>query len=209
MSNPPAESITDFESLFPRQVGRTDYRVLSLGGDHPTAYEVDVADLTCTCKDETYRGDGPRQCKHVSMALFQHTEQLDVSDYTNAHLSSLVDRAQEAARSIEDVRDVAQASQSANASQAVAGDDETETEQGVSDPVAAFETWLEGQGLDPDDFRVWVDEQFGSLQIDQDGYLSDGDFSTWVEAKEDTPLRYDQDNDINYIKAEDFGEVLG
>jgi hypothetical protein len=63
-------SIEDVDSLVVTHVGGWQYQVLNTGGEQPTAYEVDIKAMTCTCPDHEYRRDGTSEvCKHVAKAL--------------------------------------------------------------------------------------------------------------------------------------------
>jgi len=71
MSNPPAEAITDFDSLYARQVTHRSWRVLNIDPDPSTINKVDLDDLTCTCGDYTWRKETGEACKHLAIALFE------------------------------------------------------------------------------------------------------------------------------------------
>jgi hypothetical protein len=207
--NPIAQAINGFTDLYARQVDTHEYRVLSLRNRSVTAHQVDIEALSCSCKDEAYNQDDPEICDHVATALFAADQGMSFESYAGHHLETLVSRAHEAVRSIEDVRDVAQAAQSANAEAAAQDGSDPDTMAWNGDPVEEFKALLRDAGLDPDVFKLWVDDDRGSLQVDQDGYLEDGDFGTWVDLSDDLDLGYDGDADVNYLPAEDFPEVFG
>ena len=52
-------------------------------------------------------------------------------------------------------------------------------------------------------------DELGSLQIDLTGYLQDDEFETWVDFSDDLELGYDADENINFLPADRFPEVLG
>lgn len=88
-------------------------------------------------------------------------------------------------------------------------DAQTDTQASVDDPVAALESRMRERDLDPDDFRVWVHDDYGSLNVDTDAYLSDDEFGAWVGLKEDLDMEYDSEDDVNFIRSDDIAEVLG
>jgi hypothetical protein len=92
---------------------------------------------------------------------------------------------------------------------ATAGDSQPSSDTWTGDPVKAFKSLLRDDGLDPDNFNIWVHEDMGSLQVDQDGYLDSDEFDEWVAFSNDLDMGYDGDEEINYLKEERFSEVFG
>jgi hypothetical protein len=205
---PIAEAINGYEDLYPRQQDTNDWHVLSLRNNSITAHEVGLDPFSCTCADYNYNQDGVEICDHIAVVLFAADQTLSFEAYAGHHLESLLDRAQSAVRSIEDVRDVAQAAQDATAATAASQPSESDETPAVEDPVGSFEALLRDAGLDPDDFRVWIDDESGSLQVDQTGYLDSDDFETWVDLSDDLELGYNGDDDVNYLESDRFPEVL-
>jgi hypothetical protein len=206
---PPAESIESFEDLYPRRVGLDDYVVLSLSEGGFTAYEVGLNPMECSCPDYRMQRDGPDICKHLAATLYQQPTFTDVDE------DVLTTVANEMSELREEVGEAVRKGTEAKAEAAVAmgsGDElDSEEEEGaeVSDPVGRFEALLRDAGLDPGAFDLFVDQQLGSLQIDQTGYLESDEFGTWTEISDDLDLGYDPDDDVNYLTPDRFEEVLG
>jgi len=206
---PAAEAIDSFDDLYPRRVGLDDYVVLSLSEDGFTAYDVSLNDLECSCADYRHRRDGPDICKHIGATLYQQPTlsgiEEDVLTTVAEDMADLREAVDEAVRKGTEAKAEAAAAMGS-------GDDleaEPEPETEVADPVGRFEALLRDAGLDPDAFSLFVDQQRGSLQIDQDGWLDDEPFNTWTELSDDLDLGYDPDEDVNYLPNDRFGEVLG
>lgn len=209
MSDAPADQITDFEDLYPRCTGLNRFSVLNLGGEEPTAYECRIDTLECDCRDETFNREEGEVCKHVQIALFQAPELMDINE-------ALLKRLEDDIRGLRQDMDEAlsrTAATAADASQAAVDAAVEEAEANGAgddlDPVTAFHKELRDAGLDPKDFEVWVDEEYGSLQVEKDGFLDDDEFSAWTSLSSDLGMGYDGEHDRNYLQADDFGEVLG
>jgi len=206
---PAAEAIDSFEDLYPRRVGLDDYVVLSLSEDGFTAYEVSLNDLECSCADYRHGRDGPDICKHIGATLYQ---QPTLGGIEEDVLTTVADDMAELREEVgEAVRKGTEAKAEAAAAMGSGDDleDDPKPEPEIADPVGRFEALLRDAGLDPDSFDLFVDQQRGSLQIDQTGYLESDEFSTWTELGDDLDLGYDPDEDLNYLTPDRFGEVLG
>lgn len=205
----PADAIPDYPDLYPRPCGINRFTVLSLSDAEPTAYQVDIEDLTCTCPDLKYNREDGQICKHLAAALHQAP---DVRDIDTDAVRSLATEL-EGLRT--DIDEALVRSAEAKADQAAAEDSTTtdssteEADEWQGDPVEGMASLLRSAGLDPDDFEIWVDDQYGSLQIDQDGYLADDEFSEWVDLSDDLDMQYDGENDVNFLKPSQFPEVFG
>lgn len=86
----PAEAITDFGALYPRQVRFNEYTVLSLAGDEPTAYLVNVDKPSCSCPDFHYNREDPTVCKHLAVALFHAPKRRTMDEFGIHEISSLI-----------------------------------------------------------------------------------------------------------------------
>jgi len=206
---PPAEAIDDFGALYPRPVGINRYAVLSLSEDGFTAYECDLEAMTCECRDMAFNRDKGEICKHLACALY---ESPTVSDPDADVVRSLANDLETIAGRFDDLEQKLTVLESELATVDGASSDpasETVDEGFDGDPVEYMESYLRDAGLDPADFDVWIDDDFGSLQIDQDGYLDDDEFQTWVDFKDDLDMGYDGDNDRNYLPRADCVEVFG
>lgn len=208
-SVPPAEAIDDFADLYPRPTGLNRFSVLSLASDGFTAYSCNIDALECECRDKQFNRDEGEICKHIAAALFMADSMEGFNDQVVKSLSEdiagLHDRLDDLAQKTTAVEAEAKAATAAaNGDEpAGAGDDWN------GDPVAEFESLLRDDGLDPDDFEIWVDDQFGSLQVDLEGYLDSDEFDTWVELSNGLDMGFDADSDHNYLQADRFPEVFG
>lgn len=206
---PPAEAIDNFGSLHPRPVGINRYAVLSLSKDGFTAYECDLEAMTCECRDMAFNRDEGEICKHLAVALYQSPT---VSDPDGDMVRSLANDLETIAGRFDDLEQKLTLLESELATVDGASSDpagETVDEGFDGDPVEYMESYLRDAGLDPADFEIWIDDDFGSLQIDQDGYLDDDEFQTWVDLSDELDLQYDGDSDVNFLQSDRFGEVFG
>jgi len=208
-SSASSDRIDGYQDIKPRQVSPTEYRVFSSRNHDLTAHKVDIEELSCTCGDNRYNKDDPQICAHLAVTLDQAPRKLDHGEYAVADLVKLVDRVQALSKEIRDIRDMEAAVRDANAQAAAESPDEPESTGFDGDPVEYFESLLRDAGLDPDDFEVFVHDQFGSLQVSQEGYLDNDEFQTWVDFKDDLDMGYDGDNDRNYLSEEEYKEVFG
>jgi len=208
-SSASSSRIDGYQDIKPRQVSPTEYRVLSLRNGENTAHRVDLEELSCSCEDMQYNRDDPSICAHLAVTLDQAPRKLDAGEYAVADLVKLVDRVQALSKEIRDIRDMEAAVRDANAQAAAESPDEPESTDTVDDPVGTFKGILGDAGLDAGDFKVYLHDEFGSLQVEQDGYLGDGEFETWVDLKDDLGMNYDPDSDTNYISEEEYKEVFG
>jgi len=198
----------DFDALIYRPTGSAQGRVLNTANEPPTIYAVDIDEISCTCEHGQRGPADGRSCKHLAKAMLAHPDYNDSAEFLVRDLSVVVDRAAQAARELEETRDLAQTKVNADAAHAAAQDGSEESED--IDPVDALEAKLDALGLDSDDFDIWVDDDLGSLQFEQDGYLDDDEYSTlmdWV-TDDDVAVNWDSDAERNYIKQDDFAEVV-
>jgi len=92
-----AQQITDFETMAARQVTIHQWRVLSYGGETPTAYSVNTLDMTCDCEDQAYNNSGGEVCKHLAKALFVAEARMEVGEALRYNLNDQADRIERAA----------------------------------------------------------------------------------------------------------------
>jgi len=206
---PASESIDDFGALYPRRIGLHRYTVLSLSEEGFTAYKVDLGDLECDCRNKAFDREEGEICKHLAAALYQQPDLGDIEEAVlhdiEGHLEAMREEVDHLTQRTTEVKAAAETA----ASQATADSTEEEETTELDDPVARFEALLRDAGLDPDDFDVFVDDQYGSLQVDVDGYLDDGQFETWVDFSNGLDMSYDGDGDINFLQPDRFPEVFG
>lgn len=204
-----AEQIEDYPDLYPRHVGGNRYRVLSLGGDEPTAYAVDIGALDCDCSDFQKRREDPEVCKHLATALEAAPPRLSIEAETFDSLVNLWSEAADTVQDIKDVRDVAQTAQNANAAAAAQQAAESGTQTAGADPVSRVESWLEANDVPSDGVDVWEHEEYGSIQLETNGNLSDAEFDRFRELTDDDLVKYDRNERVNYIQADDLEAVVG
>lgn len=204
----PAEAINGFGDLYPRQVSTQKTVVLSLRNDKPTAYEVDTTDLDCDCPDQQMNRGDPEVCDHIAVALFEGTAHLDVEQALVTDLQRILADIEDASEKVEsnastlekgiiNLRD-AQAGQAASDQERSSG----------TDPVDRLHDTLADAGFDPTDVDAWVDDDLGSLQFEPDD-MSQAEFDRFGDWCRDTQaVNWDRDERRNYIKPDDFDEVL-
>jgi len=143
------------------------------------------------------------------VALHYQSRQKDVGEAISHDMHKKMVELEKHVQAIERRAAGVKADTAAAASDTTADGSDDSSSAGVDDPVAAVEDILRDHGLDPDDFEVHIDDQFGSLQAANDGYLEDDDFSAWQDVADEAQLTWDNDNGRYYLKSEDFPEVLG
>jgi hypothetical protein len=160
MSDAPGQQIDDFNELYPRQVAHHTFRVLSLAGDSPTSYLVNIDEGTCTCPDEEFRRDGQEACKHLAMALFQAPKRVRVEEELVNDLSLVLAKLEGAAQ---DFTSQAGETTTMTADEAMeTGPEETETATEEADEVdlthAAdrLEGWLNTAVPAPEHVEMWI-----------------------------------------------------
>ena len=127
--NAVAQHINDFEHLYARQTGFNEYRVLNTSGDDPTAYEVDLAAMSCTCGDYTYNKDGQHEiCKHLAYALYQAPRKRQAEEHTVRQIASVTMELSQAVRDLQGQTNGMQTtSQTSAGSQTASGDDDSDS----------------------------------------------------------------------------------
>lgn len=207
MSDAPADQIDDFEDLYAREVEFMEYSVLSLSGDSNTAYTANVKELTCNCPDDQYNKSGAKVCKHLAKALFVARQNPDVEQHYMDRLSSDVKDLWQAVADLKQSTTAVKADAHASGQNGSQPSDDDRSSGDDFDPLTAFEDCLQSAGLDPGKFDFRIDDQYGSLQVEKDGYLDDGEFSAWQDLTEELGMNWDQNNERNYLKKDDFGAL--
>ena len=199
----------NFGQLEARQVGWHDYRVLSTRNGSVTAHQVEIDERSCTCEDMHYNTEGAEVCAHLAKAMLVHPSTMDQAAVAARDLEVIIDRAREIVRNMEDCLNVERRVRSANAQAAVTDDGADDGDDLPDDPVALAEDWLDRQGFDPDDFSVTEHDEFGSINIATES-LDDEDFNEWMGLVPDLDgMNWDGDNEVNFVKQDDLGEVFG
>lgn len=206
---PIAEAVDGFASMKARQMTTHEWTVISWRNGSTTAHTVDLHARTCTCEDMQYNTDGEEVCAHVVKAGHAAARTLDVSDALSMRLLEQQSEVQSALRALERRASGLEAEAAAAGGDGSQAGGESSSEPAVEQPAERFEELLESEGLDPGAFDIWIDDQYGSLQIEQNGYLEDDQFSQWQDVREEYGIEYDVDGDRNYLSPDRFGEVLG
>lgn len=165
----PADQINDFEALHARQTAFNEYKVLNLSGDKPTAYAVDTANLTCTCKDEQFNNtdDNSQVCKHLAYALFNAPQTRSDGEHTLNQISRVTSELAGVTRDLQAVADGQQpaTTQTAQSSTESADtDDSTDTDDSAGDVVEADPDV--DQGALMDDLASWFNQSAGMAGYD-------------------------------------------
>jgi hypothetical protein len=113
-------------------LGGSEYRVLSFRNDSVTSYRVDVDAGECTCPDEDYNTEGAEVCAHLAKAIMAHTSQYDAESWAARDMQTMVDRAQNLTRKLQDTVDWTETVLQSEATAAAA---ETARETGEADDV--------------------------------------------------------------------------
>lgn len=210
----PADGITDFGVLYPRQTGFVNYSVLSLAGDDPTAYRVNISELECDCPDFQHQhGSAETICKHLAVAIFEAPGTVSLETWAARDLSGIVAEARDAVDALENSRDVAQAKASANAAAGSSGSAEGasagQSETANKAPVVRVRDWLEDAGIDVSNMEVWEHDEYDSIQFATDGQLPQDQFETLKSLSDHDLVKWDSNSGNNFVRADDVDEVVG
>jgi hypothetical protein len=202
------EAVNGWGMLKARQVSVDAWRVLSWRNGSMTAHEVDIRALTCDCMDMQTQKQDAQICDHLAAALYQAPRTLDVGDAISEQMLEQMLELDEHMRALERKATGIEADAAADSTESTQSTAQSASSGFDGDPVDQFQAVLEREGIDHTSFTLWVDDQRGSLQIDQDGYLQDHEFSAWRELRETHDIGYDADDDVNYLTSDRFDEVL-
>jgi len=165
---------TDLAALDVAYIGTVHYRVLSYRNDRVTAHEVNVAKLTCTCKDMKHNRVETEVCAHLEKALVVHPAQPDIQEQAVGEALRLTDqlrdavaRAKDAAEELDTglvkLRD-AEAGQAA-ATSGKGGSTAGSTTDGASTPSGPSEGHTPAGDVDDDvlmgQARAWLQSEAG------------------------------------------------
>lgn len=209
MSERVGEAVEGFEQMDVSQLAWSRYLVTSWRNGTTNGHVVDLSQPTCSCEDQQMNRQGEEVCAHIIKANHLADARPDTSEHVLRFLSQEAQGVQEAAERIEQTATSMETFQQSNGTATGAAPAANGSGATVDDPVASMESLLRDAGLDPDDFDLWIDDQYGSLQLATAGYLSDDDFRVLQDVKEGIGMNWDPDSEVNYLKAEDFPEVLG
>lgn len=190
-------------------VGGSEYRILSTRNGTVTAYEVDIEEMACNCKDYAFNREGQEVCAHLAKALLVHTAHYSASEWAIRDIQTLTDRATQLTRHLQDTVEWVDTVVDSEAAHAASEDVAEKTKQALDDPVALAESWLESNGIDPEGVKVWIDDEYGSLQMKTDG-LEDDEYGAFVDlCKENDRINWDGRSYQNFVKKDDIGRVFG
>lgn len=192
----------DFESLVAIQTDWREYTVLNAANEPPTAYNVDVKEIDCTCEYMTQGPSGEGICKHLAKAILVSPTRFE-ADAIAAHDIQLAShRAMEAAEDLMNVRDVATAAQNANAAAQATGGGEDASGSDLS-PEDRVKEWLKSNNAYAEGMSLEYKDQFGSVNIDTQNELSDEQFQNYRDLKDSTDgFFYHNSEQIDVVKAD-------
>jgi len=160
-------------------LGGSDYRVLSYRNDSVTTYRVDVETGECDCPDEEHNRDPHEPCAHLAKAITVHTSQYDAKDWAARDMQSMVDRAQNLTRKLQDTVDWTETVLQSEATAAAA---ETARDTGEADDVTDDTPDNDAAQEAADKLRDAFEETgIEDMQVQAHaGYV-------WVQTGQDTP----------------------
>lgn len=141
------DRVEGWTQLYPRQLGGDEWRVLSTRNETLTVHEVDLKEISCTCKDEEFNKDRPEICAHVAAAMHSAPVQISVEEHAMGTLLELARSGQLGAQAApveseglapEDVMDP-----DSSPSEEDGGDEETYDMASAADGVDTVRDWLE------------------------------------------------------------------
>lgn len=217
----PAAAIEDFKELDVSQTGHGRYTVTNRA--EGTVYEVRLSEPACSCPDFRYNidEDDHEACKHLLAANFGAPRTTPAEEWALQQVAGKIRDLQESVTRIEKAASGLEAREGHHydePEQEPTAEPETDAQKAqqngqgrevLDDRVAEVKYWLEEQGAPVEKLRVWEHEDFGSIQIETDGYLEDDEFEAYRNATDHDLVNYDQDDQINYIKADNVAEVVG
>jgi hypothetical protein len=202
------DAVNGFSKLKARQVSIDSWRVLSWRNGGITAHEVDIRELTCDCMDMAAQKRDAQICDHLAVALHSAPRTLDVGDAISEQMLEQMLELDDHVRAIERRASGIEAEQSAQSTASTESSAQSGSGGFDGDPVDQFQAVLESNGIDHTAYDIWVDEDRGSLQIDDDGYIPESQFEKWKALRQELDIGYDADDDVNYITPDQFDEVL-
>lgn len=214
----PGDKIDKFEDLMAREQALNEFVVLDTSTDQNTAHRVNTRELTCGGMDDECRSEGAEVCRHVAAALAAQPRQRSVEQALLGDMASIVRDLNSMLSDAEDVHEQINAGlpklRDAEAGPAkqperTSGNRSNGQKDWDGNPVKEIAKKMVEADLDPDDFRIFVDDDFGSLQIETNAYLDEDTFEDWVNFKDAINMGYDKSNDRNYLPPDRFPEVFG
>lgn len=201
----PAESIDDFSDMDVAQTGHARFIVSNRASG--TVYEVILADPPrCDCDAFQYDAGDGNACKHIQAAVFAAPGTIDATEYAlkqvvqqQSNIRATADRLEQQASSLE--------AEVAGARSAMTEGVDDELEAGgmtKSDAEYVYE-YLEERGVPREKVEVWESDQ-GSIQIETQEQLDDDEFAVLQDTEE---IWYDGEENRNFIKEDNLGELLG
>jgi hypothetical protein len=153
------------------------------------------------------KGD-PEICDHIAVALYQESVHLDVDQALITDLQEVLHDIEESARKVDDTAEILEDGLVDMRTTEAAQTAETTTTSSDRDPVDRLEDTLQSEGFIPSAVDIWVDDELGSLQFEPDDMDQDqfDQFGDWCRSTDG--VGWDRDEYRNYIKSDDFDEVL-
>jgi len=197
------------EQMEARQMTIHEWTVVSYRNGATTAHTVNLHELTCSCEDYQYNVEGAEICDHIALANHYADRTMDVKAALDHEMRSQMLELERISRQLERRASGLEAEQAAADSAGDSGGSQPTADEWDGNPVEATKSLLRDAGWPVDQLEIWVHEDLGSVQIDNQ-IRDDGEwdeFNDW--AYNQGFLGYDRDDYINYIKPSLFPEVFG
>jgi len=203
------QAVNGFKQLEARQISIHEWRVLSYRNGDITAHEVDIKELTCDCMDMQAQKRDAEICDHIAVALHHAPRKLDVEQSLSEQMLEQMLQLDKHMRALERRATGIEAETAAEPAQNGHSGSQSDSSGFDGDPVDQMQAVLESAGLDHTSFDVRIDESSGRLEVLKAGYIDD--FSAWVDLSDELDMQYEEagGEDINFIEADRFSEVLG
>lgn len=183
---------------------RNQNQYVILNRESKTVSEVDLIELSCTCEDHEYRKSGSREvCKHVEKALITAPVRPENTDPGVQVIGSAFQSGPRPAADGAGVIDVDAVDQESSA--------DVPTDR-RDDPVAKVRQAMRTRyGVSEEaleQIEVWEHDEFGSIQIELDGYVEDDALGKAIFNND--VVIYDDDGPgaDNYIPSDDVDEYV-
>jgi hypothetical protein len=136
--------------------------VLNLQPNPPRAYRVNVKNMECTCPDHSYNKEDPETCKHLSYALFQAPESVEVEQELVNDLSLVLSDLHETVATLDGkakANGTMEASEAMETAPSEATEDPSEdTEVQLTTAADKVEDFVEEAVPTPQHVDIWIGE---------------------------------------------------
>lgn len=99
------DQINGYKNLYPRQEGYNSWNVLSFRSGEPTAYRVDLNDLSCPCQDMEMNKEEHEVCDHIAVALYESQKHQEIGQHVVHDLATHMGQIERTAEEVEQARD--------------------------------------------------------------------------------------------------------